>query len=442
MKKTFAFLLSLTMILSLFGLTTFAAPKEGDMRDDQFLIYFNSYLRPEGEFTIQDIPEIDVKSLRLLKDGGNYRESVYIAELTHPGKENLWKAMKDVQNGNVFVQRAEVLYYTDKETVYHDDTDHQPCITPGQRCTDDIVCQICGVRIPQCQLADSYLGIHNVERSSCTDYGRCRDCGGLIFGHSAAQAPCTEPTACVYCGEEVDPKEGYTYYHKNISEIEVGETLTDDEGNEYTKFRTAIYCPDCGLKIPLVEPDSPIIKECQHEWQDATCIAPKTCRICGAMEGEKDPDQHMVALIPEGTCQDDICSKCGAIMRKGTPDEREAHWFDHTGTCHHCGKTEFELFGNHICSVFDGAGNCIICHREGTLQSVEEEIAYTYCETFGHTPGAEATKTEAQTCTVCGVVLKEATGKGNPHTAAGDLFGATAMLSLAAAAAVLLKKKR
>ena len=49
MKKTFAFLLSLTMILSLFGLTTFAAPKEGDMRDDQFLIYFNSYLRPEGK---------------------------------------------------------------------------------------------------------------------------------------------------------------------------------------------------------------------------------------------------------------------------------------------------------------------------------------------------------------------------------------------------------
>ena len=403
MKKTFAFLLSLTMILSLFGLTTFAAPKEGDMRDDQFLIYFNSYLRPEGEFTIQDIPEIDVKSLRLLKDGGNYRESVYIAELTHPGKENLWKAMKDVQNGNVFVQRAEVLYYTDKETVYHDDTDHQPCIAPGQRCTDDIVCQICGVRIPQCQLADSYLGIHNVERSSCTDYGRCRDCGGLIFGHSAAQAPCTEPTACVYCGEEVDPKEGYTYYNKNIREIEVGETLTDDEGNEYTKFRTAIYCPDCGLKHISLEPADPSVN-CPHDWREATCTTPKNCKRCGTIEGDVNPNAHPETVTDDIVCYDRNCSACGAVIAPGHPEEKGYHNFDENHRCGNCGKTE--------------------------------------CELFGHTPGAEATKTEAQTCTVCGAVLKEATGKGNPHTAAGDLFGATAMLSLAAAAAVLLKKKR
>lgn len=385
MKKTLAFLLLLTMILSLFGLTTFA---KGYEYPPNVRISVHAY-RPESRFTPEDFPDVEIIAIEEDDVPGFFL-------FTLSAREE--EALNNRNNAIDRLKKHSGIDYAEAEK------------------------ELCNATIddnfPEDTIIVSIQGKYNQEKEIFTveDFPEieCTDVREIFFSASNwARKLCLT----------ISPA-GKQNVLDAIKKLESNPKVQRAHPNYFIEW------PE--------EPDY----DCEHEWQDATCIAPKTCRICGAMEGEKDPDQHMVALIPEGTCQDDICSKCGAIMRKGTPDEREAHWFDHTGTCHHCGKTEFELFGNHICSVFDGAGNCIICHREGTLQSVEEEIAYTYCETFGHTPGAEATKTEAQTCTVCGVVLKEATGKGNPHTAAGDLFGATAMLSLAAAAAVLLKKKR
>ena len=43
--------------------------------------------------------------------------------------------------------------------------------------------------------------------------------------------------------------------------------------------------------------------ECEHEWVDATCKAPKTCKLCGASEGEANPDAHVLFA--------DTCLLCG-----------------------------------------------------------------------------------------------------------------------------------
>ena len=323
MKKTFAFLLSLTMILSLFGLTTFAE--------------------------------------------------------------------------------------TDEQNSEH--TGHIPIIGKNLHCTDDLYCLICGYHM----VRDEYLIgfgnklIHTVDNDiPCTEFGRyCKDCGLPVWGHSAGNSPCTEPATCVYCGKEMDPAEegvGSTFYHQTTITIEEEETYINGDGKECTRICSYSYCPDYGMKVLRPEVADDPNEGCEHEWQDATCIAPKTCRICGAIEGDVNPNAHPETVTDDIVCYDRNCSACGAVIAPGHPEEKGYHNFDENHRCGNCGKTE--------------------------------------CELFGHTPGAEATKTEAQTCTVCGVVLKEATGKGNPHTAAGDLFGATAMLSLAAAAAVLLKKKR
>ena len=43
------------------------------------------------------------------------------------------------------------------------------------------------------------------------------------------------------------------------------------------------------------------IEPCEtHTWQDATCKTPKTCSVCGATEGEADPDAHKYV---SGTCE-------------------------------------------------------------------------------------------------------------------------------------------
>ena len=44
--------------------------------------------------------------------------------------------------------------------------------------------------------------------------------------------------------------------------------------------------------------------ECDHEWVDATCSAPKTCTKCGETEGEVNPDAHKYT--------DGKCEYCGA----------------------------------------------------------------------------------------------------------------------------------
>ncbi len=48
----------------------------------------------------------------------------------------------------------------------------------------------------------------------------------------------------------------------------------------------------------------------EHDWADATCKAPKTCTLCGATEGEPDPDAHNYV--------DDVCEYCGDVKEPET----------------------------------------------------------------------------------------------------------------------------
>ena len=108
---------------------------------------------------------------------------------------------------------------------------------------------------------------------------------------------------------------------------------------------------------------------CDHVWENATCTAPKTCKECGATEGE--PSGHK--------WQDADCT---------TPK-----------TCTICKKTEGEALGHswkdatcttpQLCEVCDATGD----------------------EALGHT-WEEADCTNPKTCTVC----KESEGKALGHS--------------------------
>ena len=75
-----------------------------------------------------------------------------------------------------------------------------------------------------------------------------------------------------------------------------------------------------------------------HTWGEATCTTPKTCSVCGTTEGDALPH----SLIDATCTTPKTCSVCGA-----TEGYRLAHsWTDATctspKTCHACGKTEGE----------------------------------------------------------------------------------------------------
>ena len=92
--------------------------------------------------------------------------------------------------------------------------------------------------------------------------------------------------------------------------------------------------------------------ECNHEWIDATCTAPKTCSKCGATEGEVLGHNWV-----DATCTaPKTCSKCGA-----TEGEVLGHsWVDATckapKTCSVCSATEGTVADH---SYTDGT--CTVC---------------------------------------------------------------------------------
>lgn len=109
---------------------------------------------------------------------------------------------------------------------------------------------------------------------------------------------------------------------------------------------------------------------CKHEWQEATCTTPKTCKLCQATEGEVKAHQWQ-----DATC---VAPK----------------------TCKDCGATEGDV-GDHVWeeATCTTAKTCAACKK-------------TEGEALGHT-WADATCTEAKTCTVCSEKEGEALG----HTA-------------------------
>ena len=67
-----------------------------------------------------------------------------------------------------------------------------------------------------------------------------------------------------------------------------------------------------------------------HDWADATCTAPKTCKLCGATEGEANGHD-----FADATCTaPKTCKVCGA-----TEGEAAAHDFK-DGKCTVCGAAD------------------------------------------------------------------------------------------------------
>ena len=80
---------------------------------------------------------------------------------------------------------------------------------------------------------------------------------------------------------------------------------------------------------------------CEHEWIEASCVAPRTCILCGKTDGELAP--HIFSFV---SCDEPmVCSLCG--MKGEIPGHT---WTDATcvqpKTCVVCQKTDGEALGH------------------------------------------------------------------------------------------------
>lgn len=119
---------------------------------------------------------------------------------------------------------------------------------------------------------------HTFTQATCTKPKICTHCqmeAGEPLGHQWKPATCTEKKICTVCGA----KSGKALGHNFETVVEQYATC-EDAG--YVLAR----CSRCKLD-QVTEPEA-----LGHDWQEATCQAPKTCKRCSATVGEKTDHKY------------------------------------------------------------------------------------------------------------------------------------------------------
>ncbi len=166
-------------------------------------------------------------------------------------------------------------------------------------------------------------------------------------------------------------------------------------------------CDVCGRKMS------------DHTGGTATCKDKATCTICGQKYGSLAGHNYKTEWSTDETNHWHECSVCGD--KKDEAAHVDANK-DHN--CDVCGKkTSDHTGGTATCK---DKATCTICgqkygelaaHNYKTEWSTDETNHWHECSVCGdkkdeaaHIPGAAATETTPQTCTICGYVIKAALG--------------------------------
>ena len=166
-------------------------------------------------------------------------------------------------------------------------------------------------------------------------------------------------------------------------------------------------CDVCGWKMS------------DHTGGTATCKEKATCTICGQKYGNLAAHNYKTEWSTDETNHWHECSVCGD--KKDVAAHVDAN-NDHN--CDVCGKKMSDHTGG--TATCKDKATCTICgqkygelaaHNYKTEWSTDETNHWHECSVCGdkkdeaaHIPGAAATETTPQTCTICGYVIKAALG--------------------------------
>ena len=149
----------------------------------------------------------------------------------------------------------------------------------------------------------------------------------------------------------------------------VQENIKDATCTKPGSYDEVVYCSVCGKELSRKTVTGQTLP---HNWKDATCTEPKTCKDCGATEG--DPAGHKWL---DATCTDpEKCSVCGVAKDGSTALGHD--WKDadctHPKTCKVCGETEGKALGHEEEYIDNKDGtHDVYCIRCDTLLADNEK---------------------------------------------------------------------
>ena len=329
-------------------------------------------------------------------------------------------------------------------------------------CKEKATCSICGQKYGD-------LAPHNYKTTWSSDetnhWHECSVCGDKkdVAAHTpGAAATETTPQTCTICGYVIKAALGHThnFNQKNTSETYLKSAAT------CTKKAVYYYSCTCGEKgTETFESGETAPHSYSTEWSSdetnhwhkcANCdaVADKaahrydnacdtTCNDCGktretshsfGKEWYKNSEKHWhecsvchtkkdeAAHIYDNACDKD-CNVCGQT-REVTHSYSEVWSYDETNHWHECSvchtkKDETPHTYDNACDATcnDCGKTREITHSYSEVWSNDEtnhwhecSVCHTKKDEAAHIPGAEATETTAQTCTVCGYVIKAPLG--------------------------------
>ena len=235
-------------------------------------------------------------------------------------------------------------------------------------CTEPQTCYFCGAK------TGNALGHIGGTCGTASECKRCKQVYGAGTEHKWAQATCTEPKHCTVCGL-VDGKElGH-----------VGGSATCE---------SPAICDRCHAEYG---------EKSNHSWTDATCTEPKHCTVCGTTDGKELGHKGGNA-----TCDTlATCDRC---------HQSYGSLADHAWKNATC--TEPKLCT--VCGITDGAA---LGHKGGTADCTNKAVCEICSQPYGELGThnwVDASCTEAKHCDVCGKTEGVALGhKGGTPTCQG-----------------------
>ena len=114
---------------------------------------------------------------------------------------------------------------------------------------------------------------------------------------------------------------------------------------------------------------------CEHQWIEADCLYPKTCRICSQTQG-----QSLGHQFNDATCTEPkTCQSCNLVEGDALGHSWAAATCEKAKTCSVCAITEGLPLTEHNYQN----GKCVICNQSEPLARVYGQLTYQYNEFIG-----------------------------------------------------------